>query len=146
MVRSRSKESILAEVAELTKHPRFKGRINDLGGPTANMYEIECEVNRKKGGCAEKRCLYPKPCKTLPIDHSAQIELLKEVRAVKGVKKVVVASGIRHDMVIADKKRGKEYIKELATHHVSGQLKLAPEHSERRVLEFMGKNQTATRL
>lgn len=138
-VRSRSKASILAEAIEITKHPRFKGRIPDVGGPTANMYKSGCERMEHKGCCPSKSCVSPKVCPLLKFGHTEQIELLRELRAVAGVKKVVVASGLRHDMILADKKSGEKYLKELVTHHVSGQLRIAPEHSEPGVLKAMGK-------
>lgn len=138
-VRSRSKASILAEAVEITKHPRFKGRIPDVGGPTANMYKSGCEKMEHKGCCPSKSCVSPKLCPLLKFGHTEQIELLRELRAVEGVKKVVVASGLRHDMILADKKSGEKYLKELVTHHVSGQLRIAPEHSEPGVLKAMGK-------
>ena len=135
----RSQASILAEARQLTAHPRFRGTIQDVGGPTANMYGIECTRKEKEGSCPEKRCLFPKICPRLNINHKPQLSLLRELRALPGVKKVVVASGIRHDMVLADTKGGAEYLREIIRHHVSGQMKLAPEHSETHVLELMGK-------
>lgn len=138
-VRWRGKESILEEVRELTKHPRFKGTIHDVGGPTANMYGIECDIKERQGSCPDRRCLTPRACGELHLNHGAQISLLNEIRKVDGVKKVVVASGLRHDMIISDKKSGNNYLKNLVKHHVSGQLKIAPEHTETHVLEMMGK-------
>ncbi|MEE8573859.1 MAG: YgiQ family radical SAM protein [Thermodesulfobacteriota bacterium] len=138
-VSSRSKSSIVAEAKLLAGHPDFKGTIHDVGGPTANMYGTSCEKMTKSGGCKEKKCLMPEPCKTLDLDHASQRALLKELRAVKGIKKVVVASGLRYDMVMADKKNGMGYLEDLVRHHVSGQMKLAPEHSEIKVLKMMNK-------
>ncbi|MBI5236810.1 MAG: YgiQ family radical SAM protein, partial [Deltaproteobacteria bacterium] len=138
-VRSRSKASIIAEVKEMTRHPLFKGRIHDVGGPSANMYGTGCERMEKHGCCPKKSCISPKVCPRLNLGHGEQLSLLKELRAVEGVRKVVVASGLRHDMVLADKKDGERYLKELVLHHVSGQMKIAPEHSEASVLEKMGK-------
>ena len=138
-VRSRSKASIIAEAEEMAKHPLFKGRIHDVGGPSANMYASGCEKMEKLGCCAKKSCISPKVCPVLKQGHGEQTEILKALRSLKGVKKVVVASGIRHDMVLADKKDGEKYLKELVCHHVSGQLKIAPEHSEANVLDKMGK-------
>ena len=135
----RSKASILDEARAMTTNPRFRGTIRDVGGPTANMYGIECTRKEQNGVCPERRCLFPKPCPHLKIDHGNQISLLKALRALKGIKKVVVASGIRHDMIMADKKHGPPYLQELVRHHLSGQMKLAPEHSETTVLELMGK-------
>jgi len=138
-VTGRSKQSILTEARELTKHPLFKGTIHDVGGPTANMYDIECDRKETKGCCTHQSCVAPKVCRELPVNHAPQIALLKELRALKGVRKVIVASGIRHDMIVADKAHGAEYLREVVRHHVSGQMKIAPEHSEARVLEKMNK-------
>jgi uncharacterized radical SAM protein YgiQ len=146
LITSRSKESIIEEATVLTKHPKFKGRIEDVGGPTANMYGFECDKKIKKGSCIDINCVMPEVCKLLPIDHGPQIELLRELREVEGVKKVVVASGLRYDMIMADKLRGEEYLRELVTHHVSGQMKVAPEHSEDEVLRLMEKPGTETLL
>jgi uncharacterized radical SAM protein YgiQ len=142
----RSRESILNEARAFTLDPRFKGVIQDVGGPTANMYGIDCDRKEKQGCCPDKRCLFPKICSRLTIDHNQQISLLKALRAVNGVKKIFIASGIRHDLVMADKKHGTEYLKQVIRHHVSGQLKLAPEHSEARVLQKMGKSGRETLL
>jgi uncharacterized radical SAM protein YgiQ len=138
-VRWRSKGSILEEARQITAHPRFKGIIQDLGGPTANMYGIECSRKKNKDCCPEKRCLFPKVCSGLTVNHARQISLLKELRRVEGVRKVIVASGIRYDMILADKQNGTRYLHDLIRHHVSGQMKIAPEHSEESVLEKMGK-------
>ena len=135
----RSRDSIVAEAKELAVIPGFKGIIRDVGGPTANMYGIECSRKEKEGACPSRRCLFPTICPGLPVDHGAQIRLLKELRSIDGVKKVFVASGIRHDMILADTDHGVAYLEELIRHHVSGQMKIAPEHSETRVLEMMGK-------
>ena len=136
----RSRESILNEARAFARDPRFKGVIQDVGGPTANMYGIDCARKEKQGCCPDKRCLFPKICSRLTTDHNQQISLLKALRAVNGVKKVFIASGIRHDLVMADKKHGTEYLKQVIRHHVSGQMKLAPEHSETHVLQKMGKS------
>ena len=119
---SRSEESIIREVKKYASDPRFNGVIQDVGGPTANMYGIECLQKMKKGVCNDKRCLGDKPCPSLRINHSRQIGLLKRIRAVDGVKKVFVNSGIRYDMILADKERGDDYLKLLINHHVSGQM------------------------
>jgi len=145
-VRWRSAGSILAEAEMLTHLPGFKGYILDVGGPTANMYGFECPLKLKEGACADKRCIYPIVCKALKPDHQKQTELLHRLRQIPGVKKVFVGSGIRYDLVLADKAHGNEYLKEIAVHHVSGQLKVAPEHSEQQVLEKMGKLGTADLL
>lgn len=136
---SRSEASILREAETMTRHPLFKGIIQDVGGPTANMYGIECDIKRKKGPCRHKRCLVPRPCKHLPVNHGRQIALLKKIRTVKGVRKAFIGSGIRHDMILCDKTRGTAYLEEIVSHHVSGQLKIAPEHSENHILSLMGK-------
>jgi len=136
----RSRASILNEARTFTQHPRFKGIIQDVGGPTANMYGFDCARKEDQGCCPDKRCLFPKICSRLTINHGQQLSLLKSLRAVNGVKKVVIASGIRHDLILADKKNGTKYLKQVIYHHVSGQMKIAPEHSETRVLQKMGKS------
>ena len=138
-VRWRSEAGIVKEVMAMTRHPAFKGIITDVGGPTANMYGIECPKKQDRGPCLERRCLFPAPCPVLCPDHGPQIRLLKRIRAVKGVQKVFVASGIRHDLVQADAKNGRAYLEQIVRHHVSGQMKLAPEHSVPEVLALMGK-------
>lgn len=136
---SRSPESILREAEQMARRRDFKGNIRDIGGPTANMYGTDCPRQLKAGPCPDKRCLYPEPCKALRLDHKPQIELLRKLRALKGVQKVFIGSGIRHDMIIADTKHGPAYLAELVNHHISGQLKIAPEHTEDRVLNLMCK-------
>ena len=136
---SRSPESIIGEVRGFIKHPRFKGTVSDVGGPTANMYGFDCPKKAEKGACGNKACLFPSVCPSLKVDHLPQIKLLGSLRSIPGVKHVFVASGIRPDLVAADRACGDRYIDEIAKHHVSGQLKLAPEHVVTRVLEFMGK-------
>ena len=136
---SRSRESVLREVRRIASRKGFNGIINDVGGPTANMYGIECTRKSRHGACPDRRCLYPSPCPSLPIDHSEQIALLSEIRKVPGVKRVNIASGIRYDMVVADSEHGTEYLEELCRHHVSGQMKIAPEHTDDGVLAQMGK-------
>ncbi|MEK7269978.1 MAG: YgiQ family radical SAM protein [Planctomycetota bacterium] len=138
-VRWRSPESIVAEAEILTRLPGFKGYILDVGGPTANMYGFECRRKQASGPCKDRRCLYPSVCRMLKPTHRPQIELLRRLRALPGVKKVFVASGIRPDLVLADSAHGDEYLADIASHHVSGQLKVAPEHSEEGVLAAMGK-------
>jgi uncharacterized radical SAM protein YgiQ len=136
---SRSEDSLLREAASFTTHPDFKGIILDVGGPTANMYAIECARKQKMGACTAKACLFPKICKQLKADHSRQIALLKKLRRLPGVRKVFVGSGLRYDLILADKKAGVAYLTELLRHHVSGQLKIAPEHVQEAVLNLMGK-------
>ncbi len=135
----RSEDSILEEARRLTKLPDFKGYIHDVGGPTANMYGFECAKKLTDGACINKRCLYPKKCKDLKIDHSPQTRLLQNLRKIPGIKKVFVASGVRYDMVLDDRQHGLPYMKELVGHHVSGQMKIAPEHMADHVLKKMGK-------
>ncbi|MDI6757604.1 MAG: YgiQ family radical SAM protein [Endomicrobiia bacterium] len=136
---SRSQESIIAEAEKIIKLPDFKGYISDVGGPTANMYGAECLNRSNHGRCKNKRCLYPVVCRTQDFSHKKQLELLSKMRALDGVKKVFVASGIRHDLVLEDKLYGAAYLDALVAHHVSGQLKIAPEHTEPSVLKRMGK-------
>ncbi len=138
-VSSRSIESVVAEAELLASLPGFKGYIHDVGGPTANFRYSACKAVRdgKKGVCPDRRCLAPKPCKNLICDHSEYLELLRKVSAVKGVKKVFVRSGIRFDYLMYDK--NDEFFHELVTKHVSGQMKVAPEHISPKVLSYMGK-------
>lgn len=138
-IRSRNEASILAEARALTKLPDFKGYILDLGGPTANMYGIECQNKLTKGSCSGKRCLHPEVCKNLMVSHARQIELLKKIRRIPGIKKIFIASGIRYDLILNDRKYGPAYLEEIVRHHVSGQMKIAPEHSEEKILKLMGK-------
>jgi len=138
-VRWRSADSVVREARRLVAHPDFKGYIQDVGGPTANMYGFECNKKLAKGSCEDKRCIYPQICPQLQADHSKQIDLLKRLRKIKGVKKVFVASGIRYDLLLADKKHGIPYLREIVRYHVSGQMKVAPEHVVDHVLRRMGK-------
>ncbi len=138
-ISGRSEKSIINEAKEYSKMKSFKGNISDVGGPTANMYGFECAKKMKLGSCDDKRCVAPSTCKTLRPTHKPQIDLLKKLRKLDGIKKVFVASGIRYDMVLDDKQYGNEYLKEIVQNHTSGQLKIAPEHSEDKVLELMGK-------
>jgi uncharacterized radical SAM protein YgiQ len=138
-VRWRSADSIVSEAEKLTQMAGFKGYLSDVGGPTANMYAIECRKKLTSGACEDKRCLYPEICPVLKPDHQPQIDLLRRLQRIPGVKKVFVASGIRYDMALADQLHGQDYIKEIVNEHVSGQLKVAPEHSESLVLARMGK-------
>ena len=138
-VRWRSKKSILAEAERMTRHPKFKGIIQDVGGPTANMYGYECIKKPTKGPCTHRRCIFPAICKMMKPDHQQQTDILCELRNIPGIKKIFVASGIRYDLIEADIKSGDKYLKELVGHHVSGQMKVAPEHSEQKVLKKMGK-------
>lgn len=136
---SRSRESVVREAERIAARSGFNGIINDLGGPTANMYGIECAKKRSAGRCPDRRCLGDRPCPRLPIDHSSQIGLLRAVSAVPGIKRVFVNSGIRHDMIVHDRANGRRYLSELVDGHVSGQMKIAPEHVSDEVLKLMGK-------
>ena len=133
----RSEESVLKEAEMLTKMPNFKGYIHDVGGPTANFRGPSCEKQLKHGLCKGKKCLAPAPCKNLHVDHKEYLEMLRKMRKIKGVKKVFIRSGIRYDYLIED--RDDEFMRELIEHHVSGQLKVAPEHCSAAVLDKMGK-------
>ena len=138
-IQSRSEKSIISEIKKLSMKGDFKGYISDVGGPTANMYGMGCANKFLKSHCLKKRCLFPSICDNLALNHQRQIKLLKKIRKIEGIKKAFVASGIRYDLVMADKKDGKNYLKEIILHHVSGQLKIAPEHIEKKVLTLMGK-------
>ena len=122
---------------EYTKESDFKGYIHDVGGPTADFRQPACEKQLKKGVCTNRQCLFPKPCKNLNADHEDYLELLEKLRKIPNVKKVFIRSGIRFDYVEADK--DSRFLEELAKYHVSGQLRVAPEHVSDRVLSYMGK-------
>jgi uncharacterized radical SAM protein YgiQ len=119
--------------------PGFKGYIHDVGGPTANMYGFECKKKQTRGVCADRRCLFPVICTALRPDHQSQIKLLESLRKIDGIKKVFVASGIRYDLILNDRRFGGKYLENIVENHVSGQLKLAPEHTSDNVLNLMGK-------
>lgn len=137
IIQSRSDESILAEAEAMTHDPAFKGYINDVGGPTANFLKPACGKQLKAGACIDRRCLSPEPCKALEVSHKRFVKLLRKLRALPGVKKVFIRSGIRFDYCLLDKDR--TFIRELVDYHVSGQLRLAPEHVSNAVLKVMGK-------
>lgn len=137
IIQARSHESILREAKILTKLPGFKGYIHDVGGPTANFRHTSCAKQLKYGVCRDRQCLFPSPCPNIDADHSDYISLLRKVRALPGVKKVFIRSGIRYDYLLADKKQ--EFLDELCRHHISGLLKIAPEHIAPPVLQRMGK-------
>ena len=137
VVQSRSKESILKEVEQITKLKDFKGYIHDVGGPTANFRQPACSKQLAFGACKGKECLSPSVCKNMDVDHSEYLDLLRSIRKVPGVKKAFVRSGLRYDYIMADK--DDTFFKELVEHHVSGQLKVAPEHVSAEVLKYMGK-------
>jgi len=136
---SRSPASIVREARSLTSHPDFKGIISDVGGPTANMYGVGCRRIHSRGACRSKGCLHPAVCGQLPVDHGPQIDLLAALRRIPGVRRVFVGSGVRYDLILADKRSGRRYLETLLRHHVSGQLKIAPEHVCEAVLKRMGK-------
>lgn len=137
-VTSRSEESILREAKQLTEMPGFKGYIHDVGGPTANFRKPSCAKQMKEGVCkGGKHCLAPSPCSNLLVDHSEYLSILRQIRRLPGVKKVFIRSGIRYDYLVYDK--NEDFFKELVEHHVSGQLKVAPEHCSPAVLRAMGK-------
>ena len=137
IVQSRSHQSLLKEAEMLTQNPDFKGYIHDVGGPTANFRFPACDKQLKSGTCKDRQCLSPTPCKNLKADHRDYIELLGKLRKIKGVKKVFIRSGIRYDYLIYDK--SDKFMNDLCEHHISGQLKVAPEHISPRVLSYMGK-------
>ncbi len=137
IVQSRSEASILREAEEITILPGFKGYIHDVGGPTANFRHPACKKQLKYGACKNKQCLSPKPCKDLDIDHQEYLGILRKLREIPKVKKVFVRSGLRYDYIMSDK--NDIFLKELLEHHVSGQLKVAPEHVAQEVLKYMGK-------
>ena len=137
MVTSRSHESLLREVTALTQHPGFKGYIHDVGGPTANFRRPSCKKQLKHGLCKHRDCLAPTPCPNLDADHSDYLALLRKLRAIPGVKKVFIRSGIRFDYLLKDPKG--EFFADLVKYHISGQLKVAPEHCVGHVLDAMGK-------
>lgn len=136
-VTSRSKKSLLIEAEKLTHMPNFKGYVHDVGGPTANFRKPSCELQNEHGLCKGKKCLAPKPCPNLKVDHSEYLDILKSIRQIKGIKKVFIRSGIRYDYLLEDK--NDEFFRELVENHVSGQLKVAPEHCSASVLDKMGK-------
>ena len=137
IIQTRSHESIIEEAKIITQDPEFKGYIHDVGGPTANFRAPACQKQLTKGACPNKQCLFPTPCKNLEVDHKDYIALLRKLRELPKVKKVFIRSGIRFDYLMADK--DKSFLRELCEHHVSGQLKVAPEHISNAVLKRLGK-------
>jgi uncharacterized radical SAM protein YgiQ len=137
IIQCRSHESIIEEAKKITEEPDFKGYIHDVGGPTANFRAPACKKQLTKGACTNRQCLFPTPCKNLEVDHSDYIALLKKLRALPKIKKVFIRSGIRFDYLIYDKDQ--TFLRELCEYHVSGQLKVAPEHISNAVLEKLGK-------
>lgn len=136
-VTTRSKKSIMVEAEKLTNMPNFKGYIHDVGGPTANFRRTSCDLQIEKGLCKGRKCLAPRPCNNLAVDHSEYLDILRSVRSLPNIKKVFIRSGIRYDYLLQDK--DDQFFKELVEHHVSGQLKVAPEHCSAAVLDKMGK-------
>lgn len=137
IVQVRSHESLIEEAKEITKDKDFKGYIHDVGGPTANFRHPSCKKQMEHGVCKTRQCLFPSPCKNLDADHRDYVSLLRKLRDIPKVKKVFIRSGIRFDYLLADKKQ--EFLRELCEYHVSGQLKVAPEHVAGPVLSLMGK-------
>jgi len=137
VISTRSEESVLSEAKKITEDKDFKGYIHDVGGPTANFQRISCDKQIEHGTCVNKECLHPSPCKQLIVDHSSYVKLLRKLRSIPNVKKVFIRSGIRYDYLMYDK--DDTFFNELVEHHISGQLKVAPEHVSARVLDKMGK-------
>ncbi|MBU5483200.1 YgiQ family radical SAM protein [Clostridium sp. MSJ-11] len=137
IVQSRSEDSILKEAEEITKLQDFKGYIHDVGGPTANFRYPACKKQLKLGACKDRQCLHPSPCKNMDVNHTEYLNLLRKLRSLPNIKKVFVRSGLRYDYIMADK--NDRFLRELIEHHVSGQLKVAPEHVSAKVLKYMRK-------
>ena len=137
ILQCRSHESLVKEAELMSKDPEFKGYIHDVGGPTANFRLPSCEKQLRNGVCKNKQCLFPTPCKNMKVDHSDYIALLRKLRNIQGVKKVFIRSGIRFDYVLADE--SDDFMQELCKYHISGQLRVAPEHIADKVLQLMGK-------
>ena len=135
IIQARSQDSILREAELMTKSPDFKGYIHDVGGPTADFRQPACPKQLVKGACPDRQCLFPTPCKNLVADHSDYLSLLRRLRRLPGVKKVFIRSGIRFDYLLADKNDA--FFRELVKYHISGQLKVAPEHVSDEVLAVM---------
>ncbi len=141
IIQTRSHDSLIKEAERMTHDPDFKGYIHDVGGPTANFRHKSCAKQDKYGVCTNKQCLFPEPCRNLKVDHRDYVDLLRKLEAVPGVKKVFIRSGIRFDYVMADS--SDEFLKELCEKHISGQLRVAPEHVSDNVLRMMGKPQNS---
>jgi uncharacterized radical SAM protein YgiQ len=137
VIQTRSNESIIKEAKQMIEEPDFKGYIHDVGGPTANFHSPACDKQLKEGVCKKKQCMHPTPCKKLKVDHKEYLSLLRNLRTLPGVKKVFIRSGIRYDYMMQDP--SDDFFKELCEHHISGQLKVAPEHVSDTVLHYMGK-------
>ncbi|MDD4595269.1 MAG: YgiQ family radical SAM protein [Candidatus Izemoplasmatales bacterium] len=141
VIQSRSKDSVIKEAKQIIADSEFKGYIHDVGGPTANFYNPSCDKQLDYGVCTNKQCLHPTPCKNLKIDHTEYLDILRTLRELDGIKKVFVRSGVRYDYVMYDKNG--DFLRELVQYHVSGQLKVAPEHVSDEVLDLMGKPRKA---
>jgi uncharacterized radical SAM protein YgiQ len=141
IMQTRSKKSLLAEARMITHEPDFKGYIHDVGGPTANFRKPSCKAQLTRGTCKTKECLWPVACKNLEVDHSEYLDILRDMRNLPGIKKVFIRSGIRYDYLMYDK--NDEFFEELIQYHISGQLKVAPEHVSDRVLDKLGKPRRA---
>ncbi len=139
IVQSRSEDSILKELGKMHEVPGFKGEVSDIGGPTANMYQLRCKTTEIQSKCRKLSCVHPKVCPHLHTDHTPQVEMLKKARKIPGIKRIRISSGLRYDIALADKKSGQEYLKDLIQNHVGGQLKVAPEHLDEDVLHLMKK-------
>ena len=137
IIQTRSHENIIEEAETMTHDPDFKGYIHDVGGPTADFRQPSCQKQLTKGVCQNRQCLFPKPCGNLQVDHTDYVSLLRKLRKVPGVKKVFIRSGVRFDYVVADK--SPVFMQELVKYHISGQLRVAPEHVSDQVLHYMGK-------
>ncbi|MGB4984951.1 MAG: YgiQ family radical SAM protein [Erysipelotrichaceae bacterium] len=137
VIQARSHESIIGEAKKMIEEPDFKGYIHDVGGPTANFRDTACDKQKEHGACVNKQCLWPKPCQNLKVNHEDYLKLLQELRELPNVKKVFVRSGIRYDYLMYDK--NDQFFRELVLNHISGQLKVAPEHISNKVLDKMGK-------
>jgi len=144
IIQTRSDESIIEEAAKMIKDPLFKGYIHDVGGPTANFHQPSCRKQLTKGVCPNRECLWPEPCKNLEVTHEGYTNLLKKLRELPGVKKVFVRSGVRFDYAVYD--QSDDFLRELVQYHISGQLKVAPEHISEKVLYYMGKPKHSTYL
>jgi uncharacterized radical SAM protein YgiQ len=138
-IRSRSEKSILNEVKKHSFAKNFNGIIKDLGGATANMYKMECENQAKNGSCKNRRCFFPKKCNSLKINHLHHLKLLKAALEIPKIKRVFISSGLRYDLIQNDENFGNEYLNFVVQNCVSGQMKIAPEHTEKKVLDLMGK-------
>jgi len=135
----RTESSVVKEIQRFIDKPGFNGIINDVGGPTANMYGSECRKKKDKGRCENKRCLYPETCESMPVNHKFLNSMLSRIRKMDGIKRVFTASGIRYDMIVKDTKFGPQYLENLVRFYVSGQMKIAPEHTDQKILDLMGK-------